>query len=827
MVEAEAAAGVTAAQEAAGPLSEYVIASRLRKNRATHRALLLLRAALFFLFLAYRVQSLLYGTPSCSRAIDNGELESCRFHGELGVVALACEAWFCVIFMLSMVIKWSIVERVTYPDKLLKRIKELPNIDVFVTTADPSKEPPLITMNTVLSVLTIDYPMNKLACYVSDDGGSLLTLWSLKETIAFAKSSWHPFCTKFSSHIEPRAPRAYFSRNGNVEKAMKYGFLHEWHTIKKQYEAFEAKIRSMTVAYSKARDETLERLSNELQGSSISNGDQTIYKSWASNYNTSNHASHCEILSGMPQHNLDEEFPCLVYLSREKLPKKKHHFKAGAMNSLLRVSGIVSNAPFILNLDCDMYVNGSKALLHAMCFFVESKDMEVNDKLGFVQFPQSFEGLDKDDIYGTSMASTMEVWLKGMDGAQGPPYCGTGCVHKREALYGKSPNTNPCQLSSSHGQKLVDMFGSSTSFILSVEDILSCSKHSTPLVDEKALMRECKLLMDSSFEDKTSWGKEVGLIYGSVTEDLLTGMKIHGRGWKSVFYMPYPPQFLGCAPSTGEDALTTRKRWSMGMLEILFSKNTPLLTKCLRGLSHAQRLIYIYVYGFTLTCLPIFTYSLLPGFSILGGYPIFPKVVEPKILMPMSLIMCMYMSNIYESKVVGVGMKQWWNSERMEYIVAISSSILASYEMLKKKVLRLSETTFTITPKDQNVKYIAQSNDYDVDKNDKEPAKVSQESFRVNSTLPIFIPPTVVVIFNIVALMVAFVHIIRSPRMITYWPLAEVACCMWILFMLQPFTKGFFLWARDQSGPNVLPTSIVLHASLLVGILTFFTLYTN
>lgn len=38
-------------------------------------------------------------------------------------------------------------------------------------TADPVREPPIIVVNTVLSLLAVNYPANKLACYVSDDHG--------------------------------------------------------------------------------------------------------------------------------------------------------------------------------------------------------------------------------------------------------------------------------------------------------------------------------------------------------------------------------------------------------------------------------------------------------------------------------------------------------------------------------------------------------------------------------------------------------------------------------------------------------------------------------
>lgn len=74
---------------------------------------------------------------------------------------------------------------------------------------DPTKEPPLITANTVLSILAVDYPVEKVSCYVSDDGSALLTFEAVSETSLFAKK-WVPFCKKYS--IEPRAPEWYFSQ---------------------------------------------------------------------------------------------------------------------------------------------------------------------------------------------------------------------------------------------------------------------------------------------------------------------------------------------------------------------------------------------------------------------------------------------------------------------------------------------------------------------------------------------------------------------------------------------------------------------------------------
>ena len=84
---------------------------------------------------------------------------------------------------------------------------ELPKVDVFVCTADPTIEPPALVVNTVLSVMAYQYPPQKLSVYLSDDGGSDLTFYALLEAARFARV-WIPFCHKF--HIEPRSPAAFF-----------------------------------------------------------------------------------------------------------------------------------------------------------------------------------------------------------------------------------------------------------------------------------------------------------------------------------------------------------------------------------------------------------------------------------------------------------------------------------------------------------------------------------------------------------------------------------------------------------------------------------------
>lgn len=62
----------------------------------------------------------------------------------------------------------------------------------------------------------------------------------------------------------------------------------------------------------------------------------------------------------------------------------------------IRVSAVLSNAPYLLNVDCDHYINNSKALREAMCFMM---DPTSGKKVCYVQFPQRFDGIDRHDRY--------------------------------------------------------------------------------------------------------------------------------------------------------------------------------------------------------------------------------------------------------------------------------------------------------------------------------------------------------------------------------------------------------------------------------------------
>lgn len=127
------------------------------------------------------------------------------------LLVFSSEIILSLIWIFDQAFRWNPIKRTVFPERLPENDK-LPNIDVFICTADPTKEPTLDVMNTVLSAMAMDYPPEKLHVYVSDDGGSPITLNGMKEAWKFAKW-WIPFCTRY--RILCRCPEAYFSDSQN------------------------------------------------------------------------------------------------------------------------------------------------------------------------------------------------------------------------------------------------------------------------------------------------------------------------------------------------------------------------------------------------------------------------------------------------------------------------------------------------------------------------------------------------------------------------------------------------------------------------------------
>ncbi|XP_019055334.1 PREDICTED: cellulose synthase-like protein E1 isoform X4 [Nelumbo nucifera] len=195
-------------------------------------------------------------------------------HPILWLLVSLAEFWFAATWVFQQGFRWAPTFHVTYPDRLPSN---LPPVDLFVCTADPDREPPMLVADTLLSLMAYDYDANKLAFYLSDDGGSELTFHAIYQASLFAKH-WLPFCRKYK--VEPPAPQAYFSAENMDVGGGCQSFRRDYDLVKVL-----------------------------LQG----NGKDVD-------------------VEGKPM-------PTLVYVSREKRSGHPHHYKAGALNALIEFFG--------------------------------------------------------------------------------------------------------------------------------------------------------------------------------------------------------------------------------------------------------------------------------------------------------------------------------------------------------------------------------------------------------------------------------------------------------------------------------------------------------
>lgn len=119
---------------------------------------------------------------------------------------------------------------------------------------------------------------------------------------------------------------------------------------------------------------------------------------------------------------------------------------------------------------------------------------------------------------------------------------------------------------------------------------------------------------------------QIGWIYGSVTEDILTGFKMHARGWRSIYCMPKRPAFKGSAPINLSDRLNQVLRWALGSVEILLSRHCPIWYGYGGRLKWLERFAYVNTTIYPITAVPLLMYCTLPAVCLLTNKFIIPQV---------------------------------------------------------------------------------------------------------------------------------------------------------------------------------------------------------
>ncbi|KAL8162758.1 hypothetical protein V2J09_014247 [Rumex salicifolius] len=605
-----------------------------------------------------------------------------------------------VLFFLSFLnlsYRFRPVFRTAFPSNL--QAEELPAIDVFIFTADPEREPPLEVVNTVISAMALDYPMERLAVYISDDGGSPVTLAAAKEAVEFARW-WVPFCRKYE--VMTRCPKAYFgSDKEEVNSGGEFDdrFLQERRVMEEKYELFKERVKRFHNSNdtSRATRPTIVQIIN----SSL------------------NDASNTE----------EDQIPKLIYVSREKSPLHAHHFKAGAVNALLRVSSVITNAPYVLMLDCDMYSNDPTSARQAMCFHL---DPEISPSLAFVQFPQKFHNLTSNDIYGSRIRTTFDIKWPGMDGFKGPMVSGTCFYMKRRALYGS------IVVQDADFATMRKHFGPSIELIKSLQNNNNHSKIITQSQDDPLLL-ETEFLASCAYEQNTSWGHEL------IVEDYFTGFKLHCKGWNSVYCNPLRPAFLGTATTNLSDALVQNTRWQSGLIDVTLSKNFPLVYGPMR-MSLMQSLCYASLGLQPFYSFPIWCLATIPQLCLIHGIAIYPKASSPWFKIFLSCFMAPKLNYLQDIISTGGSVQDFWNEDRMWMIRSVTSYIYGIIDAVLKKA-GLRQASFIPT------------NKVDIAENVKL-HRLGKFNFQLP---PMFLIPLVSIAFlNVVALVVGVARVIMD-----------------------------------------------------------------
>jgi mixed-linked glucan synthase len=442
--------------------------------------------------------------------------------------------------------------------------------------------------------------------------------------------------------------------------------------------------------------------------------------------------------------------------------------------------------------------NNSQALRSAVCFMLDQRD---GDNTAFVQFPQRFDNVDPTDRYGNHNRVFFDGTMLALNGLQGPSYLGTGCMFRRLALYGIDPPRYRADDITAEASR----FGNSTLFLHSVSKALKQERSTTPPTLDEAFFAKLERVVSCAFDKGTDWGKGVGYIYDIATEDIVTGFRIHGQGWRSMYCtMEHDDAFCGIAPINLTERLHQIVRWSGGSLEMFFSHNNPLIGG--KRVQLLQRVSYLNMTTYPVTSVFILIYALTPVMWIIPDEVYIQRPFTRYIEYLLVIIGMIHMIGWLEIKWAGITWLDYWRNEQF-FMIGSTSAYPAAVLHMVVNLLTKKGIHFRVTSKQT----AADNNDKFADLYD----------FR---WVPMLFPSVVVLIFNVGAIGVA---IGKTAVYFGVWTAAQkkhaamgLLFNIWVMFLLYPFALAIMgRWAKRPIILIVLlPVIFVLVALLYVGL---------
>lgn len=275
---------------------------------------------------------------------------------------------------------------------------------------------------------------------------------------------------------------------------------------------------------------------------------------------------------------------------------------------------------------------------------------------------------------------------------------------------------------------------------------------------------------------------------------------MHNRGWRSIYCVTKRDAFRGTAPINLTDRLNQVLRWATGSVEIFFSRNNALFAS--PRMKFLQRVAYFNVGLYPFTSIFLLVYCVLPALSLFSGKFIVQSLEVTFLVFLLAITLSLCMLAVLEIRWSGITLHDWWRNEQFWLIGGTSAHPAAVVQGLLKVIAGI-EISFTLTSKSSAP-----------DDGDDEFAELYE--FRWTTLM---IPPITIIMFNVIAIGVAFSRTVYSP--FPQWSklIGGVFFSFWVLSHLYPFAKGL-MGKRGK-----IPTIVFLWSGLICIIISLLTVY--
>lgn len=266
-----------------------------------------------------------------------------------------------------------------------------------------------------------------------------------------------------------------------------------------------------------------------------------------------------------------------------------------------------------------------------------------------------------------------------------------------------------------------------------------------------------------------------------MTEDVVTGYRMHNRGWRSVYCITKRDAFRGTAPINLTDRLHQVLRWATGSVEIFFSRNNPALAS--RRLKFLQRMAYFNVGVYPFTSVFLVVYCFIPAMCNFTGQFIVQSLDTQFLFYLLIITVTLMLISLLEVKWARIGLEELWRNEQFWLIGGTSAHLAAVLQGLLKVIAGI-EISFTLTSK-------SAADDED---------DIYADLYVVKWT-SLFIMPLTILVVNIFALVIGCSRQIYS--VIPQWNklFGGAFFSFWVLAHLYPFAKG--LMGRKGKVPTI------------------------